>query len=151
MASSSTDRRGLLKTGATGATRAYPSPGDQLVRPDGGAPSHGCRCEWPSQFSPALSGRTRFPYHSKIADLVIPRTSTPGALDACVPEYIDRVVGSDGEHQSLVRIAWDGSTLGWKHATARPGPRDPEFTLTQLISNQRRRIEHAGIWPGIRV
>ncbi len=30
MASSSTDRRGLLKIGATGATRAYPSPGDQL-------------------------------------------------------------------------------------------------------------------------
>ena len=40
--------------------------------------------------------------------MIIPPTDTPGAVGAGVPEYIDRVVSLNAEHQPLVRagLAW---------------------------------------------
>jgi hypothetical protein len=40
---------------------------------------------------------------SRLADLVIPETETPGALAAGVPAYIDSVVGGNAELQSMLR------------------------------------------------
>lgn len=99
MPSYSMDRRGLLRIlGAVGATCAYPAPGNELF---------GQTAEHHHSAAPAASPLPRyfnerdFRTISRIADLIIPRTATPGAVDAGVPDYIDRVVGADPELQSL--------------------------------------------------
>ena len=69
-------------------------PPEQLVQP---------------QFFNAHSFRTI----AAIAELIIPKTGTPGAIAARVPEYIDLVVGRSLDHQLLVA---DG--LRWVDAEA---------------------------------
>ncbi len=98
MAGYSSDRRTLLKIiGAIGATCAYPFPGDELL----GQTTH----EHPQPVSRSAS---RF-FHdedfrtiSRIADLIIPETDSPGAISAGVPEYIDMVVARSVEQQALM-------------------------------------------------
>ncbi len=87
-------RRQALTLIAITGTSAVASAQDP-VRPDQPAPhtSHS------SATGPKLQGDVKVPTHlnkhefgviSRVADLTIPRDSTPGALDARVPEYIDR-------------------------------------------------------------
>ena len=54
---------------------------------------------------------------SRIADLIIPPTATPGAVGAGVPAYIDMVVRTNNQHQAVFRDvdldwlrAWDSTT-----------------------------------------
>ena len=98
MATYNSDRRSVLKIiGAIGATCAYPFAGDELY----GQTTH-------SQGSvPAASTRRYFNDNdfqmiSRIADLIIPETDTPGAIGAGVPDYIDLLVARNTDHQSLV-------------------------------------------------
>jgi gluconate 2-dehydrogenase gamma chain len=39
---------------------------------------------------------------SRIADLIIPETDTPGAVGAGVPDYIDLLVARNTDHQQLI-------------------------------------------------
>ena len=57
----------------------------------------------PTFFTPA-----EYATLSRLTDVIIPPTSTPGASAAGVPEYIDRVVSLNAEHQPLMRagLAW---------------------------------------------
>lgn len=106
MASYSTDRRGALKIiGAIGATCGYPYAGDELYGQTVGhhhdaasaAPSSEHGPSEPSFFNPS-----QFRVISRIADLIIPATDTPGAVGAGVPIYIDMVIGKNKGQQKLV-------------------------------------------------
>ena len=99
-----TNRRETLKIiGAIGATCAFPYASDELygqhVHVAGQAPQAG---------PPVFFNQEEFKVISRVADLIIPATETPGALLAGVPSYIDLVVSRNAEHQSVYRqgLAW---------------------------------------------
>jgi gluconate 2-dehydrogenase gamma chain len=111
MATYSTDRRSLLKIiGAIGATCAYPFAGDELfgqtLAPHEHSPA-------PPRLSTRFFNDHDFQTISRISELIIPRSDTPGAIGAGVPEYIDIVIARDTDQQLL---AADG--LRWLDSEA---------------------------------
>ncbi len=120
MADYSSDRRSVLKLfGAISATCAYPFAGDDLY----GQTVH----EHTSSQSPArFFSETDFKTISRIADLIIPATGTPGAVQAGVPEYIDFVVSRELQHQALVA---DG--LRWLDGQAKTQGAERFLTLSE--------------------
>jgi hypothetical protein len=108
----SSDRRSLLKIfGAIGATCAYPFASDELFGQT--APPHHHPAMLPASGTHFLN-EADFKTISRIADLIIPETDTPGAIGAGVPDYIDMVISRDPDHQTIVA---DG--LRWLDAEAR--------------------------------
>lgn len=104
MATYSSDRRSLLKIfGAIGATCAYPFASDELygqTAPDGQtAPAHVHTPPPPAQANPRFFNESDFKIISRIADLIIPETDTPGASGVGVPEYIDMVISRNTDQQ----------------------------------------------------
>ncbi|HLJ15018.1 MAG TPA: gluconate 2-dehydrogenase subunit 3 family protein [Bryobacteraceae bacterium] len=92
------ERREALKIiGAISATCAFPFAGDELFGQQAGAVAS------PKFFTPS-----EFALVSRVADLIIPQTDTPGAVGAGVPAYIDYVVRSNERFQELFRtgLAW---------------------------------------------
>jgi gluconate 2-dehydrogenase gamma chain len=123
MAEYSTDRRSLLKIiGAVGTTCAYPFTSEDLFGQTHG--SHVTGATASKHFGPE-----DFRTISRIADLIIPQTETPGAVAACVPDFIDMVIGRNDQQQ---RLAADG--LRWLESEAkRLGGR----TFVELTENQQ--------------
>jgi hypothetical protein len=101
------ERREALKIlGTIGATCAYPFAADELYGQHEGhtaSPAGKASLPEPSYFSKADLETVR-----RLADLIIPKTDTPGAVDAGVPAYIDFVVGKNRQAQTLFRqgLAW---------------------------------------------
>lgn len=109
----SSDRRSLLKIfGAIGATCAYPFHSEELY-------GQTVPLEHHHEAAPAENSRPEFfnsgdfELISRVAELIIPETHTPGAIGAGVPAYIDMVVARNNAQQSL---AADG--LRWIDAEA---------------------------------
>lgn len=100
MPSYSSDRRSLLKIiGAIGATCAYPFASDELFGQTVPAAKH----PLPEQTSPArFFNEDDFATISRIADLIIPETDTPGAIEAGVPAYIDLVISRNTDQQLVM-------------------------------------------------
>ena len=99
-----TNRRDTLKIiGAIGATCAFPYASDELY----GQHVHVAGPE-AQPGVPVFFQADDFATISRIADLIIPPTDTPGAVQARVPSYIDLVVSSNVEHQSIYRtgLTW---------------------------------------------
>jgi hypothetical protein len=104
---SETRRETLKILGAIGATCAFPFPADELYGqhvPVKGAKPAAARA---APYKPAFFGPAEYELVARLADLIIPATDTPGALGAGVPEYIDRVVSLNAEHQGLMRAGLD--------------------------------------------
>lgn len=102
MASYSTDRRGALKIiGAIGATCGYPYAGDELY---GQTVEHHHETAPPAPVpaEPSFFNAAQFRVISRITDLIIPATDTPGAVGAGVPIYVDTVIGKNKAQQKLV-------------------------------------------------
>ena len=112
MSSYSSDRRSVLKIfGAIGATCAYPFASDELFGQEmvhQHAPSAP-----PSVALPRFLNESDFAMLSRITDLIIPATDSPGAVGAGVPAYIDLVLARNTDQQVLFA---DG--LRWLDAEA---------------------------------
>lgn len=104
------DRREALKIiGAIGATCAFPYASDELY----GQHVHIAAAPIPPP-TPSFFAGGDFAVISRLAELIIPPTDTPGAIEAGVPSYIDLVVGQNPEHQAVYR-----SGLDWLERTAK--------------------------------
>ena len=129
-------RREALKImGAIGTTCAFPFASNELYGqhihpPAGPAATYGP----PRFFTPQ-----EFATVSRIADLIIPATDTPGAVQAGVPAYIDYVVDSNEEWRQLYR---DG--LAWLHQQNFEG-----LSETDQIAVLTRYIDQPGEDPPV--
>lgn len=120
MATYSSDRRSLLKIiGAIGATCAYPFAGDELFGQTLAPNEHS-----PAQTPPGTRffNDRDFQTISRISELIIPASDTPGAVQAGVPDYIDIVIARDTDQQLLTA---DG--LRWLDSEAGRLARDKKF------------------------
>ena len=92
--------------GAIGATCAFPFAGDELY----GQHVHTTLAQTPpiGPYKPAFFTPAEYETLSRLTDVIIPATETPGAAAAGAPQYIDRVVTLNAEHQPLIRagLAW---------------------------------------------
>jgi gluconate 2-dehydrogenase gamma chain len=108
-----TNRRETLKIiGAIGTTCAFPYASDELY----GQHVHVAAQEV-AIGPPVFFQKDEFETIERIADLIIPATDTPGAVQARVPSYIDLVVSRNAEHQSVYRqgLAWVDRVAAEKH------------------------------------
>lgn len=114
MANYSSDRRSLLKIfGAVGATCAYPFASDELFGQTAADAHHHEAPTQQDDAQPQFFNKADFATISRIADLIIPATDTPGALAAGVPAYIDLVIARNTDQQLVTA---DG--LRWLDAEA---------------------------------
>ena len=117
-----TNRRDTLKIiGAIGATCAFPYASDELYGQHVHLPGQAITPGPPAFFQP-----DDFAVVSRIADLIIPATETPGALLARVPSYIDLVVSRNAEHQSVYRKG-----IEWLHNASINRHQKPFVQLTE--------------------
>ena len=106
------DRRESLKIiGAIGTTCAFPFSADSLY----GQHSHSAPpAPSPSgPYRPVNFTDAEFLVFSRVSDLIIPPTDTPGAVGAGVPRYIDEVVTANPVHRKTFRAG-----LEWLSAAA---------------------------------
>lgn len=108
------NRREALKIlGAIGGTCAFPFSANELYGQQAPVtqPQHVHPHAGPPERPPSVRGAVRPGYFSeadfetisRLADLIIPQTDTPGAIEAGVPAYIDSVVGASAELQSICK------------------------------------------------
>jgi gluconate 2-dehydrogenase gamma chain len=101
-----TRRHALKMLGTVGLTCAFPFSGDELY----GQHVHITLAQTPAPgpYTPTFFTPAEYATLSRLTDVIIPPSNTPGAAAAGVPEYIDRVVSLNAEHQRLVRtgLAW---------------------------------------------
>lgn len=92
--------------GSIGLTCAFPFDGDELYGQH--VAVHVAQVGSTTPYQPAFFTPDEYTLVSRVTDVLIPPTTTPGAAAAGVPEYIDRVVSLNKEHQTLVRagLAW---------------------------------------------
>jgi hypothetical protein len=105
---SETRRETLKILGAIGATCAFPFAADELYGQHAHVKDAKSGAARTGTYKPVFFGAVEYELISRVADLIIPATDTPGAIGAGVPEYIDRVVSLNPEHQGLMRagVAW---------------------------------------------
>lgn len=107
-------RREALKIiGAIGGSCAYPFTANELYGQQAPVtpPRKVQQNAGPPERPPAVRVRVKPGYFSdsefeivtRLADLIIPATDTPGAVDAGVPAYIDSVVGANKQLQIIFR------------------------------------------------
>lgn len=106
------DRRETLKiVGAIGSTCAFPFAANELYGQQVQEHTHAAALQSaaaPLPKAPVFFTPAEFAVVTRMADLIIPATNTPGAVAAGVPLYIDMVVSRNPQAQKLYRagIQW---------------------------------------------
>ncbi|MBI1788468.1 MAG: gluconate 2-dehydrogenase subunit 3 family protein [Acidobacteria bacterium] len=95
-------RESLKIIGAIGATCAFPFAADELYGQHAHPPSRPPAVP-EEPFQPMFFKKAEYQALSRLADLIIPPTGTPGAVGAGVPRYIDQVVSANAEHRTRFR------------------------------------------------
>ncbi len=144
-----TRRHALKMLGAIGVSCAFPFAGDELY----GQHVHATLAQTPAAgpYAPAFFTPAEYATLARLTDVIIPPTDTPGAAAAGVPDYIDRVVSLNAEHQPAVRagLAWlDGQAkarfsrefllLGEAEQAALLQPLSDEIDRQQREAQRRR-------------
>jgi hypothetical protein len=128
-----TTRREALKIiGAVGATCAFPFSANELYGQHVHPPMQGepQDAKPGAPFKPKFFSPAQLLVVSRLNDLIIPTTDTPGAVAAGVPEYIDLVVHGDLKLQATFRTGLQGLD---KTSHARFGRAFLQLTETQQV------------------
>ena len=98
-------RESLKIIGAIGTTCAFPFSADELYGQHAHASSPP---QSEGSYTPQFFSADEFETLSRLTELIIPTTDTPGAIGAGVPRYIDGVVSANPEHKKRFRegMAW---------------------------------------------
>jgi hypothetical protein len=143
---SETRRETLKILGAIGATCAFPFPADELYGQHAHAKDAKPATARAEAYQPVFLGAGEYALVSRVADLLIPATDTPGALGAGVPEYVDRVVSLNPEHQGLMRagLAWlDGRSRELFAARFLEASEAQQIQVLQPLSDEADRRQQA--------
>lgn len=134
------ERRETLKIiGAIGATCAFPFSADELY----GQHAHPSPAPAPLP-KPTYFTEAELRQIARIADLIIPRTGTPGASDAGVPAYIDYVCSRNAELGRTIRGGLrDGLTESDLQAMEKSG--SPWFTAMKNLTADGYYTSKAGL------
>lgn len=117
------ERRETLRIlGAISATCAFPYSADELYAQH----AHGSAPPAKLPEKPRFFSAAEFAVITKMADLIIPETDTPGAVKAGVPAYIDYVVSENANAQKLCR-----SGLQWLDGECKKRHKKPFVDLTE--------------------
>ncbi len=114
-------RRDNLKIiGAISATCAFPFSSDELYGQQEHAHGAAMAAQAALPAKPSFFSEAEFAVVKKLADLIIPPTDTPGAVEAGVPAYIDYVVNGGNQWKTLFRegLAWLDAQARQKHGKA---------------------------------
>jgi hypothetical protein len=105
MAKDGDSRREALKIiGAIGATCAFPFASDELYGQTEHHAAHSLvQLQQAVPTTPRYFSEPDWKLMSRVADLIIPDTDSPGAVASGVPAYIDYVVGANAQHQANFR------------------------------------------------
>lgn len=98
--------------GTIGLSCAFPFPGDELYGQHAHATLAQAAATGP--YTPTFFTPAEFTTLARLTDAIIPASATASASKAGVPEYIDRVVSMNAEHQALFR-----GGLSWLETQAR--------------------------------
>ena len=119
-------RDGLKIVGAVGATCAFPFSADELYGQHVHPPLAAAAQAPAGPYTPKSFSAAEFALVSRIADLIIPATDTPGAVAAGVPAYIDGVVQNNPQHLPRFREG-----IWWIERVAREKFDTPFGSLTE--------------------
>ena len=143
---SETRRHALKILGTIGLTCAFPFPGDELYGQHAHASLAQAAATGP--YTPTFFTPTEYTTLARLADVIIPASTTPSASSAGVPEYVDRVVSMNTEHQRLIRtgLAWLEAQARTRYGKSYLDLSDAEHTaILQPLSDEVDRRQRAAL------
>jgi gluconate 2-dehydrogenase gamma chain len=151
---SETRRETLKILGAIGATCAFPFAADELYGQHVHVKGAGPAVPRATAYTPSFFGAVEYQLISRLTDLIIPATDTPGAIGAGVPEYVDRVVSLNPEHQGLMRagLEWiedrSGALFAERFLVVGEAR---QIQILQPLSDEADRRQRAGLTARYRI
>jgi hypothetical protein len=143
---SAMDRRTALRTLAAATVVPWASPNDlRVLREARGTVDH----QESGPFRPAALSSHELELVKAVADIILPRTTTPGATDVGVHEFIDLIVAEWFESQEAARFKAGLADLD-AYATDRfgraflEGSRDQQITIVTELDEDLARLQQAG-------